>query len=119
MHLLAVLPGTNEPVSHCPFIQPEGRHYRLHRTPIGQQRHNYEKQVRSLLQPIQRRACRPAKRLAASLAFVSPFPRTMDDDIPLSYLASGTAFDVGAELFVWVHCDLTFWRNLNSRLDKM
>ena len=112
MHLLAVLPGTDGPVSPCPFIQPEGRHYRLHRTPIGQQRHDYEKQVRSLLQPIQRRACRPAKRLAASLAFVAPFPGTMDRDIARPDLPSGTTFHVGAELFSGVHLDLTSCCNL-------
>jgi len=73
LHRLGVLASLSLPGGDRTFVQPKGGHDRWYRAAKGQQGHNHDDLPERILQPIQRRALRLGKGLAAGMADVTSF----------------------------------------------
>src|SRR5207237_7109094 len=91
------------PLSNCPLVEPQGRHNRLHGTPMGEQRHDEAHRLGRGTQTVKHRAFGSAERLVALVADEPLFLLRMDTDIALASLASGRAVPLGAECSGGVH----------------
>jgi hypothetical protein len=88
MNPLAVLACSIAPTGHRPFIQSKRMHDGLDRTPIGEEGHNLDNEVRRLAESFQHRpSSRTECLFTAATAIALPFA-IMDTNIALPSLAS-------------------------------
>src|SRR5215831_13640117 len=68
VHGLALPPRARPPIRYRAFVEPKRRHNRLHRTPMGEQRHDEAHRLGRGAQAVEHRAFGGAERLMARVA---------------------------------------------------
>ncbi|RLB28667.1 MAG: hypothetical protein DRH11_17015 [Deltaproteobacteria bacterium] len=104
MNLLTVLTRTTMPGGHRALIQTKRGNNRLHRTPVGQQRHDLRHKLSRIPQAIEHGPFALGEGLTANVADIPTLLATVDADVPTSHLAPGWTFLIPATYFMGIHC---------------